>query len=120
MNTRDITILGLISLLLLASGMAVARQLETPAQKAQFQAQWMQNNLAITEVQGKKIYSIILHFAQLDETPGADKKANSRAKDADIRAILTHDEYRIYHQHSREMLIQEAQEAKQATPQNAK
>ncbi len=120
MSTKNFLISALFGSLLLASGMAAARQVETPVQKAQFQTRWMQNNLAITDVQGKKIYSIILHFAQLDETSGTDKKANARAKDADIRAILTSDEYRIYHEHSQEMFIQEAQEAKQATTQNAK
>ena len=85
------------------------QQAETPAQKAQFQSQWMQNNLGLTDIQTKKVYSIVLHFAQLDQAEGVDKRANARTKDADIRAVISTDQYKKYHAQQQDMYTQEIQ-----------
>ena len=95
------------------------QQIEAPAQKAKFQSQWMQNNLSLTDIQTKKVYTVVLHFAQLDETDGVDKRANSRTKDADLRAILSAGQYQKYHEHMQEMYTQEMQ-VQSSMPQNNK
>jgi hypothetical protein len=105
----------LLSFFLSVSAGAMAQQVETPAQKAAFQSVWMQTNLGINEAQSKKVYSIVQHFAELDGQPDADVRANSRTKDADIRAVLTADQYRKYHKHLPEM---SAQELQQPAPRN--
>ena len=99
--------------LVLASTVLFARQTGTPSQTATFETKWMQDNLGITQAQGKKVYNIINHFAQLDQAKDSNNTANSRSKDADIRAVLTAEQYRSYHQKLNDMHQQEMQALQQ-------
>ena len=81
-------------------------------ERAQRQTQWMQKNLGLTEEQNKKVYSILLYHAnQADDVktmqPGGEKRAEAkdikRNKDADLKAVLSPDQYNKYQQHVQEM-----------------
>jgi protein CpxP len=84
----------------------------TPEERAQRQMTWMQKNLTLTEDQDKKVYGILLHYAnEADKTmntpAGPEKKAEKmdiqKAKDADLKGVLTGDQYQKYQAHVQEM-----------------
>lgn len=80
----------------------------TPEERAQRQTDWMQKNLALSEDQNKKIYNIQLHYAKdIERTreyvpAGGEKRAELRDemkdKDAEIKAVLTGEQYEKYRQ----------------------
>ncbi len=84
----------------------------SPEERAQRQTMWMQKNLGLTEDQNKKVYDIMLYHAQqadndksMPPTPDtkAEKKQLKRDTDAELRAVLTGDQYQKYQQHVQEM-----------------
>ena len=87
-------------------------QQRTPEERAQRQTSWMQKNLGLTDEQNKKVYDIMLYHAQqADADKGMaagpdkkmDKKELKRDTDAELKAVLTGDQYRQYQQHVQEM-----------------
>ena len=66
----------------------------------------------LTEEQNKKVYAILLyHATQADDVktmpPGGEKRAEAkdikRNKEADLKAVLSPDQYNKYQQHVEEM-----------------
>ncbi len=103
----------LVAFLLLTSVAALAQQRRTPEERAQNQTKWMQNNLALTQDQNTRVYDIILHYArEADNTntntpPGSEKKLEKRDimrdKDAELKQVLTGEQFQKYQAHIREM-----------------
>ncbi len=87
-------------------------QPRTPEERAQRQTMWMQKNLGLTQDQNKKVYDIMLYHAQQADAdknmaPGPEKKMDKkelkRDTDAELKEVLTGDQYRQYQQHVEEM-----------------
>jgi hypothetical protein len=98
---------------------------KTPEEKAQNNTQWMQKNLALTDDQNKKAYDIILRYArQADDArnsaSGQEKRQEMQgiesAKDNELRAVLTGDQFQKYQAHMQEMK-QKMQERRSTNPQ---
>ena len=84
----------------------------TPEERADHQTKWMDKNLRLTQEQSKKVYDIMLYYAQQNDNakgmrPGAEKKAEKqgiqRDKDTDLRSVLSGEQYDKYQQHVGEM-----------------
>ena len=104
----------MVVMALFAGQMALAQQMQqrTPEERAQNQTHWMQKNLGITEDQNRKVYDIILKYArqagqEKNEAPGREKRQEMQqtqnAKDAELKAVLTGDQYQKYQAHVAEM-----------------
>ena len=87
-------------------------QRKSPQERAQNQTRWMQKNLALTEDQNKKVYDIILRYAQEADNnatnpPGKQKKRDrqeiNRDREADLKAVLTGEQFQKYQAHVQEM-----------------
>ncbi len=105
------------TILLLASATTLFAQQQqmpqrSPEERAQRQTMWMQNNLGLTQDQNKKVYDIMLYHAQQADAdknmaPGPDKKMDKkelkRDTEAELKAVLTGDQYQRYQQHVQEM-----------------
>jgi len=106
--------ISLVAILLSATATFAQQAMpqKTPQERAQNQTQWMQKNLSITDDQGKKIYDIILKYAQQTdaaraEGPGKDRRAEMQAinsgRENELKAVLTGDQYQKYQAHQQEM-----------------
>ncbi len=114
--------------LLAVSSVAFAQQKmskKTPEERAQKQYSWMQSNLVLTDAQGKKVYDILLHYAQeadkmMNTPPGPEKKGERRditnGKDAELKAVLTGDQYQQYGLHVEQMKEKMQQQRGNAAP----
>jgi periplasmic protein CpxP/Spy len=99
-----------VSALLFATSAAFAQQMprKTPEEKAHNQTRWMQKHLMITEEQSNKVYDIILNAARDEENaamnhePKGQKKAIKRDELADLRQVLSPEQFRMYKQHLEE------------------
>ena len=103
----------LVLTVIFTSSVASAQmQKRTPQERAQNQVQWMQKNLALTDDQSKKAYDIILRSArQVDNArnapAGSGKKQDMQGiqnnRDAEMKAILSGDQYQKYQVHVQEI-----------------
>jgi Spy/CpxP family protein refolding chaperone len=103
----------MIALLLFASCAAMAQQpRRTPEERAGNQTRWMQHNLALTQNQSTRVYDIVLHYArEADNTnasipPGEkrlEKRDIMRNKDAELKQVLTGEQFQKYQAHAKEM-----------------
>jgi len=104
---------ALLLLVVFSSSVVFGQQMQkrTPEQKAENQTRWMQKNLGLTQDQNKKVYDIILYYAQqadnANASAGQAKKAEKlevkRDKDTELRAVLTGEQYQKYQAHVQEM-----------------
>ena len=85
-------------------------QQRPPEERAQRQTQWLQQNVALTDDQNKKVYDIILQSAKQADAArnsGGDVKSQMKdintSRDAAIKGVLTDDQYQKYQQHVQEM-----------------
>lgn len=99
----------------------------TPEQRAQMQTKWMQSNLALDAKAAASASAINLKYAKENESlmssdgPKFKKlmafKENSSAKDSELKAIFTPEQYSLYEQKKSEMeskVMQMAKEKHQA------
>ena len=99
----------------------------TPEQRAQMQTKWMQSNLSLDAKTSASVSDINLKYAKENgalmstQEPKFQKlmafKKNSDAKDAELEAIFTPEQYSLYEQKKSEMeqtIIQKAKEKHQA------
>ena len=80
----------------------------TPEQRAQLQTQWMESNLSLDSKASATVADINLKYARETQSlmdsssPGFQKlktfRSNSAAKDAELKAILTPEQYTLYEQ----------------------
>jgi hypothetical protein len=85
----------------------------TPEERAAVQTQWMQNNLSLDAQATNAVSAINLEYAketqklQDSDSSKLDKlmtfKRNSQAKAAELKAILTPEQYALYQQKRSEM-----------------
>lgn len=101
---------------LFGSSFAIAQQQQmqqrTPRERAQNQTRMMQKNLGLTDDQNKKVYDIILKYAQQadnarNEAPGRDRRQEMKEiqnnKEADLKAVLTGEQFQKYQAYQQEM-----------------
>jgi hypothetical protein len=99
----------------------------TPEQRAQMQTKWMENNLSLDAKTSASVAAINLKYAKETESlmaanePKFKKlmafKENSNAKDAELKAIFTPEQYSLYEQKKSEMestIMQKVKEKHQA------
>lgn len=118
---RAIVKLAISAVLALVLPAVAVAQLEdikksTPEQRAQMQDEWMQSNLSLDEKISESVSAINLKYAKetqaLAAAPGADFKklmtfrGNAQAKDAELKGILTAEQYSTYEQKKSEMEAQ--------------
>ena len=108
-------LLTVITLLAALSVTATAQQpmpARTPMERAQNQVHWMQEHLNLTHEQNRKAYDIMLRYARLANAtrrnePGPGRRQSmheiQRDKNADLKAILTGEQFRKYKASQREM-----------------
>jgi hypothetical protein len=85
----------------------------TPEQRAQLQTQWMESNLSLDSKASATAADINLKYAKETQSlmdsssPGFQKlmtfRKNSAAKDGELKAILTPEQYTLYEQEKSEM-----------------
>jgi hypothetical protein len=99
----------------------------TPEQRAQMQTKWMESNLSLDAKTSASVSAINLKYAKQTESlmdtnePKFKKlmafKENSSAKDAELKAIFTPEQYSLYEQKKSEMestIMQKIKEKHQA------
>lgn len=124
-----LAISALIALVLPAVALAQMDEIKnsTPEQRAQMQDKWMQSNLSLDEKTAASVSAINLKYAKETQalvaspSPNFKKlmsfKSNSQAKDAELKGVLTAEQYTLYEQKKSEMeaqLKQKLQEKHQA------
>lgn len=100
----------------------------TPEQRAQMQTKWMESNLSLDAKTSASVSAINLKYAKETESlmgtnePKFKKlmafKENSSAKDAELKAIFTPEQYSLYEQKKSEMestIMQKIKEKHQAS-----
>jgi periplasmic protein CpxP/Spy len=101
-------------LVMSVSGFAQQQQQmpRTPEERAQRQMVWMQQNLSLNDDQNKKVNDILLRYAkQADQTmnaPAGPEKRSARMemqknKDAELKGVLTGDQFQKYQAREQEM-----------------
>ena len=118
---RAIVKLAISAVLALVLPAVAVAQLEdikksTPEQRAPMPDEWMQSNLSLDEQTRERVTAINLKYAKetqaLAAAPGADFKklmtfrGNAQAKDAELKGILTAEQYSTYEQKKSEMEAQ--------------
>ena len=85
----------------------------TPEERAEFQTEWMKSELSLDSSIVPNVYSINLKYSKKMQSimnSGGSRiqkyrefKASSDAKDAELKSVLTKDQYKIYQQRKEEM-----------------
>jgi len=83
-------------------------QKRTPEQKATANTQWMQQNLQINADQAQKAHDIILKYVTQEDNAMATGqrgqiKEMETNKDADLKGVLTADQFQKYQAHHQQM-----------------
>jgi len=94
----------------------------TPEARAEMQDKWMQSTLTLDEKTSASVSAINLKYARetqalvTSDSPKFKKlmtfKSNSQAKDAELKAVLTAQQYTLYEQKKSEMEAQIKQKLK--------
>lgn len=126
---RLIFILLLVSLAtaFTSKSFAQERTPKTPDERAAALTGWMKDNLQLTPEQEEPIQSVNLKYANLNEELRSNSlsrlqkakklKANDQAKDKELKAILTDEQYTLYQSKKdeiRQKFKEEAQERRAA------
>lgn len=129
---RTIVKLAITAVIALVLPMVAMAQMEeiknsTPEARAQMQDKWMQSNLALDEKASASVSAINLKYAKetqalvASDSPKFKKlmafKSNAQAKDAELKTVLTAQQYSQYQQKKSEMeaqIKQKLQEKQQA------
>jgi hypothetical protein len=113
-----LAITAALALVLPAVALAQMDQIKnsTPEQRAEMQDKWMKSNLSLDAKTSESLAAINLKYAKetqaLVESPSPNFKklmtfrSNSKAKDAEIKADLTPEQYSLYEQKKSEMEAQ--------------
>ena len=122
---------GVLALMLPAVALAQIDQIKnsTPEQRAEMQDKWMQSNLSLDAKTTESVSAINLEYAKKTQalvTSDAGKfemigtfRKNAKAKDAELEAILTPEQYSLYQTKKSEMQakMKKKLKAKQAAAQ---
>jgi len=110
MSIKEVTKRTMVFALVLMSSAVFAQgmQKRTPEERAQNQMKWMQNNLALTGDQNQKPYNILLKYATETDNARAtgqkgERKEIKADKDAELKGILTGNQYQLYRAHMEQM-----------------
>ncbi len=111
MSLRIIAKRAVVSAAILISTAAFGQQQmqdRSPEQRAQRQMKWMQANLALTSDQNDKAYNILLKYASEADNAKTGGQRGARKeiqadKDAELKGILTGNQYQLYAAHMEQM-----------------
>jgi Spy/CpxP family protein refolding chaperone len=119
MSVKQFVMAALICCSMAPAAVMAQRERKTPEERANMQTEWMKKNLSISPEQSIKVHDIILvHARTMENAPRGDRrelmKTEMASRDAELRNVLTADQYARYQQHEEEMRqkMQERREAR--------
>jgi Spy/CpxP family protein refolding chaperone len=121
MSIRNFLIGSVVMSLLLSSSGLFAQgqwQKKTPEERAENQTHWMQKNLNLNNDQARKVHDIILKYAsQAEDAPRGQRQTIMANKDADLKSVLSADQFQQYQAHEQQMK-ERMQQRRPDMPQN--